>query len=248
MTSHSSSLVRFCHKAFYAPNTKLFNVVGDSLSIVIIISVLSIILESIPALSAYQYIFSLIEYVAVSIFTIEYLGRIIGSEKKKAYIFSFWGLIDLLAILPTLLQLANLTPLKSVRALRILSFLRTLRLVKVARFEHLDRKANKDKKEIIRFNISIYLLTLLFSVLILGNLAYIIEEGNPDFSSIPLSMFWVFETVIGGGVSDVLPKTLAGIGLFMVARFIGFILLGLLINIVGNVFSYILLGSKKQTE
>lgn len=147
MINHSSSLVRFCHKAFYGTNTKLFNVVGDVLSIIIIISVLSIILEWISALSAYHYLFNVIEYVSVAIFTIEYLGRVIGAEKKKDYIFSFWGLIDLLAILPTFLQLANLTLLKLVRALRILRFARTFRLVELLKFEHLSKRTNEDKKE-----------------------------------------------------------------------------------------------------
>lgn len=248
MLNHPSFVVRFCHNAFYAKNTKLYTIVGDILSIVIIISVLSIILESIPTLVTYHSIFNVIEYVAVSIFLIEYVGRIIGTDRKKNYIFSFWGLIDLLAILPTLLQLANFTPLKSTRALRVLRFLRTLRLIKVARLEHLDRKTHKDKMEIIRLNMIIYLFTLLFTVLILGNLTYIFEEGNPDFSSIPISMVWVFEAIIGGSISDVLPQTYVGIGIFMVARFMGFILLGLLINLVGSVLSYQLLGSKKQTE
>lgn len=244
MQNVSHAVINFCRKAFHEPNSKLFVVIHDFLSVVIIVSILAIILESVSGLSRYYDLFLAVEYTAVFIFTIEYIGRIIGSGKKLSYIFSFFGFIDLLSILPTYLQLTNFTPLKSLRALRILRFLRMIRLAKVVRFEHLQRHSTDDKTAIIRLNLQIYFFTLIFAVTILGSLVYIFEEGNPKFENIPLSMFWVLETLLGGSISGVVPQTYAGIGVFMTARFISYILLGFLIHIIGTVIAHILLGKK----
>ncbi len=244
MKSVQRTVFFFCNKAFYEPTSRLFVIINDSLSIVIIISIISIILESVTEFSQYNQFFLIIEYVSVFIFLIEYICRIIGSPKKLSYIFSFFGFIDLISVLPTLLHLTNLTPLKSLRALRILRFLRMVRLAKVVRFEHLERHSKDEKAAIIRLNLQIYFFTLVFTVIILGALVYIFEHDNPKFNNIPLSMLWIFESLLGGSISTTTPQTYAGIGVFIVARFISYILLGFLINIIGTIISHILLGKK----
>jgi len=238
------ALVSICRKAFYESHTRLFTVVNDLLSIVIILSILVIILESVTQFSRYHQLFLTLEYVAVAIFSVEYVGRIIGSNKKLSYIFSFFGLIDIISILPTWFHFTNLTPLKSVRALRILRFLRIIRLAKVTRFEHLERPSKKDTGAIIRINLQIYFLAIIFAVVILGTLAYTFEHGHPHFENIPLSMLWVLESLLGGSISGVVPETYAGIAIFMLARFLSFVLLGFLIHIIGNIVSHLLLGKK----
>lgn len=234
----------FCRKSFYETDSKLFVIVNDLLSIVIIVSILAIIFESVSEFSQYHKYFLAIEYTAVFIFSIEYVCRIIGSQKKLSYIFSFFGFIDLLSILPTYLQITNLTPIKSIRALRILRFLRILRLAKVTRLEHLERPSRNDTAAIIRLNLQIYFVSLIFVVLILGNLAYVFEHNHPRFENIPLSMLWIFESLLGGSISTTVPTTYAGIIIFMIARFFSFVLLGFLIHIIGNIISYVLLGKK----
>lgn len=239
---------KFCRKAFYDSNSKLFVVTNDFLAIVIIVSIVAIILESVSFFSPYFPLLIFIEYIAVIIFSIEYICRIVGSDKKLSYIFSFFGIIDLLSILPTFLHLGNLSPLKSARALRILRFLRIIRLAKISHIKHLEHPSSKDTKAVIKLNTQIYITTLVVTVLILGNLIYIFEIGNPQFHNIPMSMLWVFESILGGSISSAIPQTYPGIIIFMIARFMGFILLGLLVHIIGNIASHLLLGTKTKTE
>ncbi|MEK7176961.1 MAG: ion transporter [Patescibacteria group bacterium] len=244
MKALSNPITLFCQKAFYETNSKFFLRVNDFLSIVIVISILAIIFESVSKFSHYNQYFLVIEYTAVFIFSIEYICRIIGSHKKLSYIFSFFGLVDLISILPTLLGISNLSFFKSIRALRILRFLRMIRLAKVVRFEHLERQSAEDKSAILRLNIQIYFSALIFTITTLGTLVYVFEHGHPNFENIPLSMLWILEALLGGSISTTMPQTYAGIIIFMVARFVSFILLGFLIHIIGTAVSHLLLGKK----
>src|SRR3989344_2802469 len=88
----------FCERAFYETNSKIFVVTNDAISVVIVISILAIILESVSGLSRYYRILTMVEYVAVLIFSVEYLCRIVGARRKLPYIFSFFGFIDLVNI------------------------------------------------------------------------------------------------------------------------------------------------------
>jgi len=244
MTDILNHLSIFCRKIFYTHNTRIFIIANDFLSIVIIASILAIILESVTGLSKYHQFFLTIEYIAVIIFTIEYIGRIIGSKKKISYIFSLFGLIDLISILPSWLHMANLTPLKSVRALRILRFLRILRITKATRLGRLKKPSKDDTAAIIRLDLQIYFLAIIFTVAILGTLTYAFEHDHAHFENIPLSMLWVFESLLGGSISGIVPETYGGITIFMIARFISFVLLGFMIQIIGNIISYLLIGKK----
>jgi len=244
MKNFKKSFTTFCRKAFYESDSKLFVKVNDLLSIVIVVSILAIIFESVSEFSQYHKYFLAIEYVAVSIFSVEYIFRIIGSHKKLSYIFSFFGFIDLISILPTLLHSTNLTPIKSVRVLRILRFLRIIRLAKVHRFEHLERPSKEDTAAIIRLNLQIYFFAIVFTVVVLGSLAYVFEHSHSHFENIPLSMLWILESLLGGSITAIMPETYGGIAVFMVARFMSFILLGFLIHIIGNIVSHILIGKK----
>ena len=214
MADMLKSFSLFCRRAFYESNTKVFIIVNDCLAVVIIVSILAIICESISEFSQYYKIFFRIEYIAILIFSLEYICRIVGSSKKLNYIFSFLGLFDLLAILPTLLHIANLTPLKSVRVLRILRILRVMRAVKIMRLKRLKKPPKKAMIAIIRFDLQIYFLAVLCAVTILGCFAYIFEHNHPHFENIPLSMLWVLETLLGGAISNTTPQTYAGIFIF----------------------------------
>ena len=119
-----------------------------------------------------------------------------------------------------------------------------MRLAKVVRFEHLEKHSQEDKLAIIRLNLKIYFLTLVFTVTILGTLVYIFEHSHQHFENIPLSMLWILEALLGGSISTTTHQTYAGIVIFMIARFISYILLGFLIHIIGNIVSHVLLGKK----
>lgn len=211
------------------------------MAVVTIVSILAVVLETVPSLSVYEKWFLLIEWVAVIIFSLEYLGRLLVTKPRYRYVFSFFGIIDLVAILPTLLGLGNLTFLKSARAIRIIRLLRILRLAKITR-----NPKGQDIEEsfgVYGFNILIYGATLLLSLLVMGTLIYLAESDTESFASIPAGMWWSLK-VFMGGMAVTVPDTQFGEVVYVATRFVGLLLFGLLVGVVGNVFRLLLLKGR----
>jgi len=218
-------------------HSKIFIRVNNFLALVTIISVLSITLESVKVLESYTYIFNLVEWISVFFFTLEYIGRLIVSKKKLYYAGSFFGLIDLISIVPTYFALGNLTFLKTTRILRVLRFLKIIRVSKLSGGE-------PGREELGRLNFKIYAMSLIASIVIFGSLIFIAEGHRPDFANIPLGMIWAAKILLGG-TPEVLSETIRGELVTIAGRFTGLILFGLLINVVGGAFNKLLFGSKK---
>ncbi|OGY58662.1 MAG: hypothetical protein A3H06_02510 [Candidatus Colwellbacteria bacterium RIFCSPLOWO2_12_FULL_44_13] len=233
----------FCYKAFYNQKSKLFLVINNFLSIVIIFSVLAIILESIPSLHKYVTSFLYIEYICVAIFSVEYIGRVIGAPKKHEYIFSFFGLIDIVSIIPTLLGAGYLAPLKLTRELRILRFLRILRLIKVIRVE--NHQSRKGTSEVYKLDFGIYIAAFISVVVILASLLHALEHNNPGFESIPITILWIVGVVLENPAVSIFPQTYAGVVITLLARLTGLVLFGVIIHFVGIFIRRLLLGNKK---
>ncbi len=178
-------------------------------------------LSTVPEFFKYQKVFDIFEYVFVFIFSIEYIGRIIGSEKPLKYIFSIWGFIDLVAVVPTFINLPNTTYLKIFRSLRLLKFLRTI------------KNNLKNKEKILSITIEVYLTILFISSVFISILIFIFEKNSQIavFSSIPSSFLWSLK-VLMGGVSQAQPLTFPGNFLVVISRFIGLFLFAILVNYV----------------
>jgi voltage-gated potassium channel len=200
-----------------------------------------LVLETVPSQSPHHHIYLVIEWVAVILFSFEYLGRFLISKPRWEYSLSFFGLVDLVAVLPTFLGLGNFTFLKSARALRIIRLLRMARLAKVSR----SGLASSESLGMLSFNVVIYFMTLLTALLVTGTAMYLVEPNLPALSSIPAGMWWSFK-VFMAGIPVVEPQTNLGEIFFVITRFIGLLLLGLLIGVVGNVFRVLVLGEKKH--
>ena len=213
--------------------------VGGFLAIATIIAVLMVALETLPSLVPYLSYFVWTEYSLVAVFSIEYLIRIYQAPIRLKYIFSFFGIIDLIAILPSLLGFANLTFLKAARAVRIIRLLRILRLAK------LSKKKNAPPQSVYLYNIEIYVATLIIATLILGSLFYIFESNQPAGASIPAGMYWSLKAILGG-ITYSQPETLGGSVTLVLTRLTSLILLGLLINLAGNIMRKILIGSEND--
>ena len=228
------------HRIFHDPQSRGFFIVNDTLAFLTIISVLAIALESVESLAAYRPLFITIEYVTVGAFTLEYLARICayGSRARFVYAFGFFGIIDLLAVLPSYLSIANLTFLKATRILRILRFLRMLRLAKLLR-----RTTQRARTDVSSLNVQIYFFALASVVTIFGALLYVAEGNQLAASNIPLAMIWTAK-VIMGGVTQAAPTTLAGDLIIIATRFCGLLLFGLLIHIMGGAVRWALFGSR----
>lgn len=229
----------FLVDAFVNKDKKTYHLVNDFFALLTLLSIVSVVLETVPTMQEYSKLFIIVEWTAVTLFTFEYIGRTLVEKKLHKYPVSFFGMIDLLAILPTFLGLGNFTFLKSARALRIIRLLRMFRLAKIAR-----ASSSKGKKfNPLSLNILLYLATLTFALLITGTFMYLTESPESAFISIPAAMWWSFKVFVG---SIAVPQPITEIGgaVYVFTRFIGLLLLGLLIGIVGNIFRSVMLGEE----
>jgi voltage-gated potassium channel len=222
------------------PSHKQYFLVHDFLALLTIVSIVAVVLETVPSLDQYSIGFLIAEWVAVVFFGAEYIARIIITKPVHKYTFSFFGIIDLVSILPTLLGIGNLTFLKSARALRIIRLLRLMRLAKLGR----NGVNDEEGLGIVSLNILIYAATLLLSLLVIGTAMYLVEHDHENFSSIPAAMWWSLKVFLG---SIAVPQPVSTIGevFYVVARFVGMLLLGLLVGVVGNIFRSVMFSGKK---
>ncbi len=232
--------MKLLKKAFADYRSPIYMRVNNFFALITLISVLFISLETVESLQQYMKLFKIVEWVTVVLFSFEYAGRIVAEKRKFKYIFSFYGLVDLIAVIPTYFGLANFSFLKIARITRILRFLRMIRLVKMMRVK--GGKSTDGVKGVQKISIQIYLITLMFSVLVFGTLIYFIEGSNPVFANIPLGMLWALKLTLGG-ISQATPDTVFGELISVGTRFVGLLLFGMLIHIVGKYFEKMLLGS-----
>ena len=211
----------------------------------VLCNILSVILESVSSLQAvYGQYFDLFEFWSVMFFTLEYVLRFWATgatysdhgqkwRGRREYIFGFYGVIDLLAILPFYLQM--LFPGADMRALRI------LRLVRVLKLSHynsaLEDLFNAVKNEARSFIAALYLLTI--AIILTSSLMYYAEgDTQPEhFSSIPASMYWAIITLTTVGFGDISPVTWIGQVLATITAFIGVCTVAMLTGIVASSFA-----------
>ena len=185
---------------------RLFDVL---LIVAIISSVLIVMLDSVLEYhNSYGDIFLKAEWIFTILFTIEFLLRIYCIRIPSSYVFSFFGIIDLLAILPTYISL--LIPGAAVfSVIRILRVLRVFRVLKLVQFmgeaELLKQAMIASKRKIF-----VYLFFLLNLVIVLGSLMYLIEGEKSGFDSIPRSIYWAIVTLTTVGYGDISPTSNLG--------------------------------------
>ncbi|MFK7782043.1 ion transporter [Psychroserpens sp.] len=173
----------------------------------ILISIVTFSVETIPNLKPQtKTILFAIEIFSVSVFTIEYLLRIYVADSKPKFVFSFFGIIDLLAILPFYLSFG--IDLRSLRALRFLRLFRILKLVRYNKaMNHFTRAIKTAKEEILLF-VFITLILIYFSAV---GIYYFENEAQPEhFTSIFDSLWWAIITLTTVGYGDVYPITVGG--------------------------------------
>ena len=228
---------------FDDPKNKFFSLANTILALMTLVSVAAIALETVASLQKYHLLFKGIEYVAVLLFSVEYITRLATNKKPLKYMVSFFGIIDLVAILPSFLGLSNLTFLKAARSVRIIRLLRMIRLAKVSRAKDKEKAA----RSVYKINLEIYFLTLTLAVLILGCLFYIFEHRVSDAKDIPSGMYWALRAILGG-VSYPQATTLGGTVTLVLARFTSMILLGMMMSLVGTMLRKMLIGSEKDDK
>ena len=203
-----------------------------SLLIGISLSVLTLMLESVNELrAAHSGLFKVLEWLFTGLFTVEYLVRLWVVRDRRRYALSFFGIVDLLSILPSFIEL--LIPgthyLMSVRVLRLLRLFRILKLA-----EHLG-EANilLNALGASRRKITVFLITVLTLVLVEGTIMYVLESAaNPDFSNIPQAIYWAIVTITTVGYGDVAPVTIVGKIMASVIMLTGFAIIAVPTGIV----------------
>jgi len=173
----------------------------------VVVSLVTFSIETLPYLSptAHRWLYA-IEVATVAVFTIEYLLRLVVADRKVGFVFSFFGLVDLIAILPFYLAIG--LDLRSIRALR---FLRVFRALKMARYSKAIRRFHRAfqiaKEEIILFLI-VALMVIYFAAV---GIYYFEHDAQPEsFASVFHSLWWAVSTLTTVGYGDVYPVTVGG--------------------------------------
>jgi len=176
---------------------------------IILASVFVVILEtSLSADSEFRLVFRILEWGFTLVFTIEYALRIYSHPKPRSYALSFWGIIDLLALLPTYLSFF-IAGSQAMLVIRILRFLRVFRVLKMARYFSEAQVLTTALRHSF-YKISVFFLSVLLLVTLMGSVMYVIEGGTNGFSSIPASIYWAVITITTVGYGDIVPGTALG--------------------------------------
>lgn len=209
------------HEIIYEADTpagKLFDVI---LLFTIIASVMLVMLESVKSIdNTYHDLLNLLEWIITVLFTIEYIARVITVKKPLNYIFSFYGIIDLLSTIPKYISFffGGIHALAALRALRLL---RVFRILKLARYLGASNTLIKSLKA-SRVKISVFLFAVIIISIILGTIMYLVEGEEAGFTSIPTSVYWCIVTLTTVGYGDISPVTSLGQIIASIIMIIGY--------------------------
>lgn len=185
---------------------KVYDIV---LLVCILTSVVVVALESVPTLpESYNTWLIGLEWFFTIIFSLDYALRIWVVTNKRKYIFSFFGIIDLLSILPSYLGLF-LVGAQSLMVIRSIRLLRIFRIFKLSRYVGESQNLALALKS-SRHKIIVFLITILTSVIITGTIMYMVEGPVHGFTSIPKSIYWAIVTMTTVGYGDIAPQTALG--------------------------------------
>jgi len=219
------------HEIIYEADTfggKLFDVL---LLILILISITLIMLESVNEFDVkYHNQLYVAEWIVTILFTIEYILRIISIQKPLKYIFSFYGIIDLLSTLPMYLSGIFVGTHKLV-AFRSLRLLRAFKIFKLANYIGEANQLIKALKA-SRVRISVFLFFVLILCVVLGTVMYVIEGPEHGFVSIPKSVYWAIVTLTTVGYGDIAPGTPLGQFIASVIMILGYAIIAIPTGIV----------------
>ena len=210
------------------PAGRIFDIVVIA---AILLSVAAVMVDSVESVAKrHGALLNRLEWMFTILFTIEYLARLSCIERPLRYATSFFGIVDLVAVLPT--YLAVLFPeaqvLIDVRILRLLRCFRIFKLTAyLSEFRHLGRAMANSMRKIL-----VFLAVVIMVVLIVGTLMYVIEGPKHGFTSIPKAIYWAISTITTVGYGDIVPRTELGRALASIVMLIGWGILAVPTGIV----------------
>jgi voltage-gated potassium channel len=227
------SLKNRIHEIIYeadSPGGKIFDVV---LLITILASIVLVMLESVPSIDQeYHTLLNISEWIITILFTIEYILRLISINKPLKYVFSFYGIIDLLSTLPKYLSLI-LVGSHQLAALRALRLLRIFRILKLARYIGASNRLMVALRA-SKARILVFIFFIVIICIILGTVMYMIEGEENGFTSIPRSVYWAIVTLTTVGYGDIAPHTPIGQLLASIIMILGYGIIAIPTGIVSS--------------
>ena len=209
------------HEIIYGTHTPAGRLFDVLLLILILFSILIVMLESVKEYDLkYHSFFYITEWIITILFTIEYILRIICVKQPKKYIFSFYGIIDLMSTIPMYLSFffAGSQYFAAFRALRLLRVFRILKLVRfLGESNNLIKAISASKTKIFVFVFSVLVISI-----ILGTVMYLVEGPENGFNSIPHSIYWTIVTLTTVGYGDISPQTPLGMFIATIIMIIGY--------------------------
>lgn len=221
------------HEIIFEADTPLGKRFDITIMILIVASVLTVMLESVSVIQwQYEEIFYVLEWIFTIIFTIEYILRLYSVRYTWRYATSFYGIIDLLAIIPTYLSFFIIGS-QSLLVIRALRLMRIFRIFKLGHFMSEGMIIAKAVKA-SRVKISIFLFFIIILVTIIGAVMYLVEGtfDNTSFTSIPKSIYWAVVTLTTVGFGDITPQTSLGQFLSAVVMILGYAVIAVPTGIV----------------
>jgi len=209
------------HEVIFEADTPAGKGFDVLLIVSILVSVAAVMLDSMGGVRLrYGRPLYVIEWFFTFLFTIEYILRLLCVGRPGRYAVSFYGVVDLLAIIPTYLSLVlpGSQYLLVIRILRILRIFRVLKLVPYLGEARLLMRALRASGR----KIAVFLFTVLTLVVIFGSLMYVIESKTPGFTSIPRSIYWTIVTLTTVGYGDISPQTPLGQALASIIMILGY--------------------------
>jgi voltage-gated potassium channel len=211
------------------------------LLVAIVVSVLVAMLDTVSSIhELHGRLLYGIEWFFTILFTVEYIVRFTCVRHPLRYARSFYGLVDLLAVVPTYLSLV-IAGTESLLVIRVLRLLRIFRVFKLARYLG-EARLLREALKASRPKITVFLLTVISLVIVVGALMYLIEGPENGFTSIPTSMYWAIVTMTTVGYGDIAPQTFLGQTLAAIVMILGY---GI-IAIPTGIFSVELISAARQ--
>ena len=224
------------------PGGKLFDI---CLIITIILSIITVMVDSVQDYHIrYGGFLKILEWIFTIIFTIEYILRIYCVRRVGSYIFSFYGIIDFLALIPTYLSIL----LPGAEVLSVIRVLRVLRVFRVLKLVQFMGEADQLLKAIVasKRKIFVFLFFIITLVTILGAFMYLIEGKASGFDSIPRSVYWAIVTLTTVGYGDISPDTNFGQAIAAMIMIMGYSIIAVPTGIVTSAM-FFTKDSTKQT-
>lgn len=219
------------HEVIFEADTPAGRGFDVALLVAISLSVFIVLLESVGSIrDSYGPLLYGIEWALTGLFTVEYVLRLLAVRRPLSYATSFFGVVDLLAILPTWLSLL-LPGAQALLVVRAFRLLRVFRILKLGEFL-IETRTLTSALHASRRKVTVFLGFVLVTVLLIGSLIYLIEGEENGFTSIPTSIYWAIVTLTTVGYGDLAPKTPLGQLLASAVMILGYAIIAVPTGIV----------------